>query len=113
MSQPIYTPETWRIDQEFYEDRIQILDVQDVTICTIWKQPLDPAEWAAGNACLIKAAPSIFEALDNIVGSGAQHEHTCDKAEHDEQSGCIYCEARSVLAGAFDWQCEKAARDAT
>ena len=36
-------------------------------------------------------------ALDNLVGQGAQHEHTCDKAEHDADSGCFYCEARAAL----------------
>lgn len=41
---------------------------------------------------------SIISALDNIVGAGAQHEHTCDRSEHDAASGCIWCEARTVLA---------------
>jgi transcriptional regulator with XRE-family HTH domain len=40
----------------------------------------------------------LFEALDNIVGMGAQHETTCDRAEHTEGTQCIWCEARSTLA---------------
>ncbi len=48
-------------------------------------------------------APTQLElALDNIVGAGAQHEHTCDRAEHDDDSECIWCEARAALHAAFD-----------
>lgn len=39
----------------------------------------------------------LVNALENIVGAGAQHEHTCDKAEHDQDSGCIWCDAREAL----------------
>lgn len=53
----------------------------------------------------------LLEALDNLVGEGAQHEDTCDEGEHalslEEQASdlaqgkvtaCIYCEARAALA---------------
>ena len=51
-------------------------------------------------ALLHNHAPALIEcvkALDNLVGAGAQHEHTCDSAEHDEDGACIYCEARAAL----------------
>ncbi len=36
-------------------------------------------------------------ALTDIVGPGAQHEETCDKAEHDDDGPCIWCAARAAL----------------
>ncbi len=44
------------------------------------------------------AAAKMQAALDNLVGPGGQHEFTCDKAEHDQDSKCIFCEARKALA---------------
>jgi hypothetical protein len=41
---------------------------------------------------------NLRDALDNIVGPGAQHERTCDAAEHDEDGPCIWCAARHALA---------------
>jgi hypothetical protein len=35
--------------------------------------------------------------VDQFVGVGAQFEKSCDISEHDEDSGCIFCEARAVL----------------
>lgn len=50
----------------------------------------------------------LLNALENLVGPGAQHEHTCDRAEHDEDSACIYCEARTALATVQERQKRKA-----
>lgn len=41
---------------------------------------------------------ALVKALDNLVGPGAEHELTCDTAEHDDESLCIYCEGRAALA---------------
>ena len=48
-------------------------------------------------AALVRKANKAEQALRDIVGPGAQHEETCDQAEHDADSGCIWCEARKVL----------------
>lgn len=39
----------------------------------------------------------LINALDDIVGPGAQCEDTCDLAEHSGNSLCIWCEAREAL----------------
>ena len=39
-------------------------------------------------------------ALDDLVGAGAQHERTCDPAEHDQDSPCVWCAARTALLAA-------------
>lgn len=43
------------------------------------------------------ATPWLIDALDNIVGPGAQRVDYCDTAEHDNYSDCVWCEARSAL----------------
>ena len=59
------------------------------------------------NAKLIAAAPEtakerdgLLAALDNLCGPGAQFELACDEAEHDESSGCVWCEAREAISNA-------------
>jgi hypothetical protein len=39
----------------------------------------------------------LYRAIDNIVGKGAQHETTCDRAEHADGGKCIWCEARDAM----------------
>lgn len=53
---------------------------------------------ARANARLIAEAPAMADALSNIVGEGAQMHDYCDRAEHDADSQCIWCEARAILA---------------
>lgn len=50
------------------------------------------------NIRLIAAAPTLADALRNLCGPGAQYEHECDKAEHDGDGPCIWCETRAALA---------------
>ena len=57
------TPGDWSISEETYEDAILVSDEQGVMIAHVWRQPLDPPEWAEGNARLIAAAPDLLEAL--------------------------------------------------
>ena len=42
-------------------------------------------------------AAALAAALDSLVGPGAQLEHYCDESEHDDDSECIFCEARAAL----------------
>lgn len=48
----------------------------------------------------VTASGRMMQALDNLVGTGAQHENTCDQSEHGPRAEdvCIYCEAREALA---------------
>lgn len=61
-----FTPEPWRIS-EALNDPIVVVDVQGVAIATVWRQPLDPPEWAVGNANLIANAPEMWAALAVIT----------------------------------------------
>jgi hypothetical protein len=40
----------------------------------------------------------LLAALEDLCGPGAQYAEACDEAEHDESSGCIWCEARAAIA---------------
>jgi hypothetical protein len=66
------------------------------------------------NARLIAAAPetaaerdrlrevnaTLLTTLDDLCGPGAQFEATCDESEHDQDSACVWCEARAAIAKA-------------
>ena len=58
------TTERWQLGVE--EDNpyngIRVVDCQDVTIATIWKQPHDSDRWAPSNAQLFVAAKDLLEA---------------------------------------------------
>jgi hypothetical protein len=41
---------------------------------------------------------ALCAALNNLVGSGAQHQRTCDPAGHADGNRCIWCEARDALS---------------
>ena len=45
----------------------------------------------------IKTSDPVLSALDNLCGPGSQYEYECDEAEHDEESGCVWCCARKAL----------------
>ncbi len=49
------------------------------------------------DALLIAQAPALLAAAEDLVGVGAQHEHTCDIAEHDEDGPCIFCALRAAI----------------
>lgn len=63
MSEGKHTPEEWHIEETTTDGDIRIVDVQGVTIATVWCQPLDPEEWSQANARLIAAAPEMLDAL--------------------------------------------------
>jgi hypothetical protein len=66
MSTTAHTPGPWRLDVPEPDGEIIVMDEQDVSIDTIWKQPLDPSEWVEANARLIAAAPELLEALEAV-----------------------------------------------
>jgi hypothetical protein len=64
------------------------------TVAEVWPAD-DDSDIADGK--LIAAAPELLAALDSLCGPGAQFELACDEAEHDDASGCIWCEAREAI----------------
>lgn len=63
MTNAAHTPGPWKLENPEMDGEILVTDEQDVTIATVWKQPLDPAEWAEANSRLIAAAPEMLDAL--------------------------------------------------
>lgn len=59
-----HTPGPWRIDEE--QGQPYVIDEQDAGVCTVWRQPLDPPEWADASARLIAAAPDLLAALESV-----------------------------------------------
>lgn len=65
-----HTPTPWAlvscIDGDF-----RVVDEQEITVATCWRQPQDPSEWAGGNAALIVRAcnshEELIEALDGLL----------------------------------------------
>ena len=60
------TPERWSVGEPNDEGHSMVVDCQDVTIATVWQQPLDPPEWANENAHLIATAPQLLSALKAV-----------------------------------------------
>jgi len=61
------TPDAWRIADESEQDEpygIRIVDAQDVTIMTIWQNPLDPPRWAQQNAENIVMLSNALRGID-------------------------------------------------
>lgn len=45
-------------------------------------------------------AKDLLTALSDLVGPGAQFGDHCDKAEHDDDGPCIFCQGRAAIAKA-------------
>ena len=56
------TPERWAIEKRT-DEHLFIVDVQEVTIATVWKQPHDTDTWVYGNACLMAASSEMWEVI--------------------------------------------------
>jgi len=61
-----HTPGPWRTEVEDETNRLLVTDVQDVIVAEVFKQPLDPNEWATNNMKLIAAAPEMLDILEGI-----------------------------------------------
>jgi|ETNvirnome_2_300_1030623.scaffolds.fasta_scaffold00183_38 hypothetical protein len=108
-----HTPGPWKPITKTYTDRRgEVLMIENGTdavaeLVSLYR-PLETykdsvaveAAERKANANLIAAAPTMLAALDDLCGPGGQHEHACDKAEHDNDSGCIWCCAREAIAKA-------------
>jgi hypothetical protein len=107
-----HTPGPWRAITSYgacfhHGNRVSIvstIDEFDQTVAEVWPTDGD-SDIADGS--LIAAAPEtkrqrdeLLAALDDLCGPGAQFELVCDEAEHDESSGCVWCEARAAIAKA-------------
>lgn len=79
----------WRIEAQGKKDHILITDEQDVTIATVWRQPLDTPEWVENNAKLMRAAKEMFDALKDIISNA-------EDAEEDSHADIRH--ARQLLA---------------
>jgi len=62
-----HTPGPWRLDTPEPDGEIIVMDEQDVSVATCWKQPLDPDVWVESNARLIAAAPDLLDAAELVV----------------------------------------------
>ena len=59
------TTERWQlgVGEDNPPNGIRVVDCQDVTIATIWKQPYDSERWAVSNAQLFVASKDLLDAL--------------------------------------------------
>lgn len=65
---PNITPERWDIGEDDADGNPRIVDCQDVTIATVWRQELDPPEWATNNAAFILRAVNAHDELVEALG---------------------------------------------
>jgi len=77
MSRAQRTPGNWHV--EFHRQFHKVCDEQGVTVADIPIQPLDPREWAKGNADLIAAAPALLEAALLVI----------DRWSHGDLAGAV------------------------
>lgn len=90
------TPEPWSIDTVQPDKHgIRIVDVQDCTIATVWRNPLDPPEWAEDNARLIVNAKKLFAAA---VAALDFFNETRAGQEWEQQGGTEPEQLREVIA---------------
>ena len=90
-SPPRCTPGQWRI--EHYSDFYKITDEQGVTIADIPVQPLDPPEWAEGNAHIIAAALKLLIALEDAF---ALLDRISDTLHYEDGLPVTFLEARDI-----------------
>jgi len=69
-----HTPGPWSAEPNpVFGPSIRVTDEQDVTVATVWVNPLDPKAWGAGNARLIAAAPDLLEAVTLLQAALTQY----------------------------------------
>jgi hypothetical protein len=69
------TTERWQlgVEEDNPSDGIRVVDCQDVTIATIWKQPHDPERWAVSNAQLFAAAKDLLDAAKEAIRQAREY----------------------------------------
>jgi len=82
MSSSQHTPGPWNVEYPDDDSHIFVTDLQDVTVATVWRQPLDPPEWADSNARLIAAAPEMLSALEVAYAELENHRDVPGIAKH-------------------------------
>lgn len=92
------TPEDWHLEDS--PECILLCDVQDVVIATIWKQPLDPPEWAEGNARLLRVAPDMLDIIGNLLKAAERWDSDEEMAGSDfiDDVTIVANQARELLA---------------
>jgi hypothetical protein len=90
-SPPRHTPGPWAAERHthFYK----VSDEQDVTVADIPIQPLDPPEWAEGNAGLIAAAPKLLDALERAFDI---LDRIADRLLYEEGQPVTFLESREI-----------------
>lgn len=74
----------WGVLKVGITDDYRIVDVQDVSVATVWCQPEDPLRWARNAAVLMAAAPQMHGALTEAYTALIRYQEMSGVSEYPE-----------------------------